>query len=251
MTNATWSTRRTARMVEMEVRECSPKYEFPGTTSRSSRLRTQGHARRSGELANRHLPLAKRSTATSLSPARPGRAFLMRSRRVLHLRPRHRRDRPRRTRHHQGWRRNRNVGISHPEDHCTGVEMFRKLLAKGQAGDNVGVLLRGHQARRSRARPGIASPAPSPAHQIHGEIYVLAKDEGAVTPRSSRLSSAVLSAHRRDARSSAAGTEMSCPATTSASPSAYQPIAMEEGLRFAISRRRTHRRCGRVAKIIE
>ena len=52
---------------------------------------------------------------------------------------------------------------------CTGVEMFRKLLDQGQAGDNVGILLARHQARRCRARPGaVQAGLDHAAHQVQG-----------------------------------------------------------------------------------
>ena len=62
----------------------------------------------------------------------------------------------------------------------TGVEMFRKLLDEGQAGDNVGCLLRGIEKDDDRARPG-ALPSPgsiTPHKKFMGEVYVLKKEEG-------------------------------------------------------------------------
>jgi elongation factor Tu len=61
----------------------------------------------------------------------------------------------------------------------TGVEMFRKLLDQGQAGDNVGLLLRGVKRRRSRARPGAGKPGSITPHtKFKAEVYVLTKEEG-------------------------------------------------------------------------
>ena len=62
----------------------------------------------------------------------------------------------------------------------TGVEMFRKLLDEGQAGDNVGVLLRGIEARGDRARAGAvrSRAAITPHKKFKGEVYVLKKEEG-------------------------------------------------------------------------
>ena len=61
---------------------------------------------------------------------------------------------------------------------CTGVEMFRKLLDQGEAGDNVGVLLRG-EARRGGAWSGSGKAGfDHAAHEVHGEAYILTKEEG-------------------------------------------------------------------------
>ena len=68
----------------------------------------------------------------------------------------------------------------------TGVEMFRKLLDQGQAGDNVGVLLRGTSARTSSAARSCASRARSSPHtKFKAEAYILTKEEAVATPRSS------------------------------------------------------------------
>ena len=68
----------------------------------------------------------------------------------------------------------------------TGVEMFRKLLDQGQAGDNVGVLLRGTE-REDVEWPGITPPSTITPHtKFDGEVYVLSRTKAAVTPHSSR-----------------------------------------------------------------
>ena len=70
---------------------------------------------------------------------------------------------------------------------CTGVEMFRKLLDEGRAGDNVGVLLRGTKREEVERGQVLAQAGlDQPAHQFEAEVYVLSKDEGGVTRRSSR-----------------------------------------------------------------
>jgi elongation factor Tu len=62
---------------------------------------------------------------------------------------------------------------------CTGVEMFRKLLDEGQAGDNVGVLLRGTKREDIERGMVLCKPGTIPPHnQVHGEVYVLKKEEG-------------------------------------------------------------------------
>ena len=71
---------------------------------------------------------------------------------------------------------------------CTGVEMFRKLLDQGQAGDNVGRAAARHQARRRRARAGAgqAGLASRRTRNFNGEVYVLRRKKAGVTRRSSR-----------------------------------------------------------------
>ncbi|MBA5608883.1 elongation factor Tu, partial [Duganella sp. FT3S] len=62
---------------------------------------------------------------------------------------------------------------------CTGVEMFRKLLDQGQAGDNVGLLLRGTKREDVERGQVLAKPGSiKPHNHFTGEIYVLSKDEG-------------------------------------------------------------------------
>ena len=62
---------------------------------------------------------------------------------------------------------------------CTGVEMFRKILDSGQAGDNIGVLVAGDKARRCGAGAGSGQAGKhNAAHEVQGEVYILAKEEG-------------------------------------------------------------------------
>jgi elongation factor Tu len=80
---------------------------------------------------------------------------------------------------------------------CTGVEMFRKLLDEGQAGDNIGVLLRG--TKRDEVERGQVVSAPGidyAAHEVQGRGYILSKEEGGRhTPFFNWISSAVLFSH--------------------------------------------------------
>jgi elongation factor Tu len=102
-------------------------------------------------------------------------------RRVLDLRPRHRGDRPRRARHHQGRRRNRDRRhqATTRRRPCTGVEMFRKLLDQGQAGDNVGVLLRGTKREDVERGQVLAKPGSIKPHtKFKAEVYVLTQGRG-------------------------------------------------------------------------
>ncbi len=139
---------------------------------------------------------------------------------------------------------------------CTGVEMFRKLLDQGQAGDNVGVLLRGTK-REEVERGQVLSKSGSikPHTKFTAEIYVLGKDEGGRhTPffngyrpqfyfRTTDVTGAVELPE---------GTEMVMPGdNVSISVALIAPIAMESGLRFAIREGGRTVGAGVVAKIIE
>ncbi|MFM8490856.1 MAG: elongation factor Tu, partial [Candidatus Methylopumilus sp.] len=139
---------------------------------------------------------------------------------------------------------------------CTGVEMFRKLLDQGQAGDNVGVLLRGTKREEvERGQVLAKSGSITPHTKFTAEIYVLGKDEGGRhTPffngyrpqfyfRTTDVTGAV---------ELPAGTEMVMPGdNVSITVTLIAPIAMEEGLRFAIREGGRTVGAGVVAKVIE
>ena len=139
---------------------------------------------------------------------------------------------------------------------CTGVEMFRKLLDQGQAGDNVGLLLRGTKREDVERGQVLAKPGSIKPHtKFSAEIYVLSKDEGGRhTPffngyrpqfyfRTTDVTGAV---------DLPAGTEMVMPGdNVSVTVALIAPIAMEEGLRFAIREGGRTVGAGVVAKIIE
>ena len=122
---------------------------------------------------------------------------------------------------------------------CTGVEMFRKLLDEGQAGDNVGVLLRGTKREEVERGQVLAKPGTiTPLTKFKGEVYVLSKEEGGRhTPffanyrpqfyfRTTDVTGAVTLEE---------GVEMVMPGENVAiTVELIAPIAMEEGLRFAI-----------------
>jgi len=122
---------------------------------------------------------------------------------------------------------------------CTGVEMFRKLLDQGEAGDNVGVLLRG--TKREEVERGQVLCAPgsiSPHTEFKCEAYVLTKDEGGRhTPFFSNYRPQFYF-RTTDVTGSVelpAGTEMVMPGDNIAMVvTLIAPIAMDEGLRFAI-----------------
>jgi len=139
---------------------------------------------------------------------------------------------------------------------CTGVEMFRKLLDQGQAGDNVGILLRGTKREEVERGQVLAKPASITPHtKFTAEIYVLSKDEGGRhTPffdgyrpqfyfRTTDVTGSIKLPE---------GTEMVMPGDNiSITVTLIQPIAMEEGLRFAIREGGRTVGAGVVAKVIE
>ncbi|SER87476.1 translation elongation factor 1A (EF-1A/EF-Tu), partial [Nitrosomonas sp. Nm51] len=138
---------------------------------------------------------------------------------------------------------------------CTGVEMFRKLLDQGQAGDNVGVLLRGTKREEVERGQVLAKPGSiSPHTKFTAEIYVLSKEEGGRhTPffpgyrpqfyfRTTDVTGSI---------ELPAGTEMVMPGdNVSVTVNLIAPIAMDEGLRFAIREGGRTVGAGVVAKII-
>ena len=122
---------------------------------------------------------------------------------------------------------------------CTGVEMFRKLLDSGEAGDNVGVLLRG--TKREDVERGQVLSAPGsikPFSKFKGEAYILTKDEGGRhTPFFSnyRPQFYFRTTDVTGAVELPSGTEMVMPGDNIAiTVELIAPIAMDEGLRFAI-----------------
>jgi len=139
---------------------------------------------------------------------------------------------------------------------CTGVEMFRKLLDQGQAGDNVGVLLRGTKREEVERGQVLAKPGSITPHtKFTAEIYVLGKDEGGRhTPffQGYRPQFYFRTTDVTGAVELPAGTEMVMPGdNVSITVNLINPIAMEEGLRFAIREGGRTVGAGVVAKVIE
>ncbi len=139
---------------------------------------------------------------------------------------------------------------------CTGVEMFRKLLDQGQAGDNVGVLLRGTKREEVERGQVLAKPGSiNPHTKFTAEIYVLSKDEGGRhTPffNGYRPQFYFRTTDVTGSIDLPAGTEMVMPGdNVSITVSLIAPIAMEEGLRFAVREGGRTVGAGVVAKIIE
>ncbi len=139
---------------------------------------------------------------------------------------------------------------------CTGVEMFRKLLDQGQAGDNVGVLLRGVKREDVERGQVLAHPGTVKPHvRFEAEIYVLSKDEGGrhtpffdgYRPQFYFRTTDVTGNCKLPE-----GIEMVMPGdNVKAEISLHAPIAMHEGLRFAIREGGRTVGAGVVAKIIE
>jgi elongation factor Tu len=139
---------------------------------------------------------------------------------------------------------------------CTGVEMFRKLLDQGQAGDNVGVLLRGTKREEVERGQVLAKPGSITPHtKFTAEIYVLSKEEGGRhTPffQGYRPQFYFRTTDVTGAVELPAGTEMIMPGdNVSVTVTLIAPIACEEGLRFAIREGGRTVGAGVVAKIIE
>ncbi len=139
---------------------------------------------------------------------------------------------------------------------CTGVEMFRKLLDQGQAGDNVGVLLRGTKREDVERGQVLAKPGSITPHtKFECEVYVLSKEEGGRhTPffnnyrpqfyfRTTDVTGSVVLPE---------GTEMVMPGdNVKMTVTLIAPIAMEQGLRFAIREGGRTVGAGVVAKVLE
>jgi elongation factor Tu len=139
---------------------------------------------------------------------------------------------------------------------CTGVEMFRKLLDQGQAGDNVGVLLRGTKREEVERGQVLAKPGSITPHtKFEAEIYILTKEEGGRhTPffKGYRPQFYFRTTDVTGACQLPEGTEMVMPGdNVQMVVELIAPIAMEDGLRFAIREGGRTVGAGVVAKIIE
>ncbi|MDQ3445438.1 MAG: elongation factor Tu, partial [Pseudomonadota bacterium] len=139
---------------------------------------------------------------------------------------------------------------------CTGVEMFRKLLDQGQAGDNVGVLLRGTKREEVERGQVLAKPGSITPHtKFAAEVYVLSKEEGGRhTPffNGYRPQFYFRTTDVTGSIQLPAGTEMVMPGDNiQMEVNLINPIAMEQGLRFAVREGGKTVGAGVVAKITE
>ena len=139
---------------------------------------------------------------------------------------------------------------------CTGVEMFRKLLDEGQAGDNVGVLLRGTKREEVERGQVLAKPGSITPHtKFEAEVYILTKEEGGRhTPffKGYRPQFYFRTTDVTGAVELPAGMEMVMPGdNVKMVVDLISPIAMEDGLRFAIREGGRTVGAGVVAKIVK
>jgi elongation factor Tu len=247
-------------LVEMEVRELLSKYEFPGDDlpiiQGSAKLALEGDKGPLGEEAIMKLAAALDSYIPTPERAVDG-AFLLPVEDVFSISGR-------------GTvvtgRIERGIvkvgealeiiGIADTQvTTCTGVEMFRKLLDQGQAGDNVGVLLRGTKREDVQRGQVLAKPGSIKPHShFTGEIYVLSKDEGGRhTPffNNYRPQFYFRTTDVTGSIELPADKEMVMPGdNVSITVKLINPIAMEEGLRFAIREGGRTVGAGVVAKIL-
>ncbi|MRV75115.1 elongation factor Tu [Duganella sp. FT92W] len=247
-------------LVEMEVRELLSKYEFPGDDlpiiKGSARMALEGQPGEMGEecivrladALDSYIPTPERAVdGTFLMPVEDvfsisGRGTVVTGRverGVIKV-----------------GEEIEIVGIVDTvKTTCTGVEMFRKLLDQGQAGDNVGLLLRGTKREDVQRGQVLAKPGSiKPHNHFTGEIYVLSKDEGGRhTPffNNYRPQFYFRTTDVTGSIELPADKEMVMPGdNVSITVKLISPIAMEEGLRFAIREGGRTVGAGVVAKII-
>ena len=139
---------------------------------------------------------------------------------------------------------------------CTGVEMFRKLLDQGQAGDNIGALLRGTKKEDVQRGQVLAKPGSITPHtDFEAQVYVLTKAEGGRHKPFFSNYRPQFYFRTTDVTGNVAlpeGTEMCMPGdNTAMTVSLIAPIAMDEGLRFAIREGGRTVGAGRVVKILK
>jgi elongation factor Tu len=247
-------------LVEMEVRELLSKYDFPGDDTPivigSAKLALEGDQSEIGEASifrladalDTYIPMPERAIdGTFLMPVEDvfsisGRGTVVTGRIERGI--------------VKVGDEIEIVGIKPTlKTTCTGVEMFRKLLDQGQAGDNVGVLLRGTKREEvERGQVLAKSGSIKPHTKFTAEIYVLGKDEGGRhTPffQGYRPQFYFRTTDVTGAVELPAGTEMVMPGdNVSITVELIAPIAMEEGLRFAIREGGRTVGAGVVAKVI-
>ena len=246
-------------LVEMEVRELLSEYEFPGDDTPVVRVSALKALEGDADAAAQVLELMNQVDSFVPEPVRDiDKPFLMPIEDVFSITGR-------------GTVVTGKVeqGMVHTGDEveivgikatqkttCTGVEMFRKLLDEGQAGDNIGALLRGTKKEEVERGQVLCKPGSITPHtEFEGEVYVLTKEEGGrhkpffgnYRPqfffRTTDVTGTV---------SLPEGTEMCMPGdNTQMTVELINPIAMDEGLRFAIREGGRTVGAGRVTKIIK
>jgi len=248
-------------LVEMEVRELLSKYDFPGDDTPivkgSAKLALEGDKGELGEAAIMKLAEALDTYIPEPKRAIDG-AFLMPIEDVFSISGR---GTVVTGRVERGivkvGEEIEIVGIKPTvKTICTGVEMFRKLLDQGQAGDNVGILLRGTKREEVERGQVLAKPGSITPHtKFEAEVYVLSKEEGGRhTPffNNYRPQFYFRTTDVTGAVELPAGTEMVMPGdNVKIKVALIAPIAMEQGLRFAIREGGRTVGAGVVAKVIE
>ena len=247
-------------LVEMEVRELLSKYDFPGDDTPivigSAKLALEGDKGEMGEIAIMKLADALDAYIPMPERAIDG-AFLMPVEDVFSISGR---GTVVTGRVERGivkvGEEIEIVGISDTQKTiCTGVEMFRKLLDQGQAGDNVGILLRGTKREDVQRGQVLCKPGSIKPHlHFTAEIYVLSKEEGGRhTPffNNYRPQFYFRTTDVTGSIELEEGKEMVMPGdNVTITVKLINPIAMEEGLRFAIREGGRTVGAGVVAKII-
>ena len=248
-------------LVEMEVRELLTKYEFPGDTipivKGSALAALEGKDPKNGHDAI--LELMKAVDASIPQPARPkDKPFLMPIEDVFSISGR---GTVVTGRVERGivkvGEEVEIIGLKPTvKTVVTGVEMFRKLLDQGEAGDNIGALLRGTKREDVERGQVLAHPGTITPHtKFQAECYILSKDEGGRhTPffANYRPQFYFRTTDVTGTIDLPAGTEMVMPGdSVSITVNLIAPIAMDEGLRFAIREGGRTVGSGVVAKILE
>src|SRR3989441_12883 len=248
-------------LVEMEVRELLAKYDFPGDDTPiirgSAKLALEGDQSDKGEAAILRLAEALDSYIPTPERAVDG-AFAMPVEDVFSISGR---GTVVTGRIERGiikvGEEIEIVGLKATvKTVCTGVEMFRKLLDEGQAGDNVGILLRGTKREEVERGQVLAKPGSITPHaKFECEVYVLSKEEGGRhTPffNNYRPQFYFRTTDVTGAVELPKGTEMVMPGdNVKMVVTLITPIAMEQGLRFAIREGGKTVGAGVVAKILE
>ncbi len=248
-------------LVELEVRELLDKYEFPGDDTpiiRGSALKSlEGDVGSLGEQSVMELAAALDSYIPEPERAIDG-AFLMPVEDVFSISGR---GTVATGRIERGvvkvGEEVEIVGVKETtKTTCTGVEMFRKLLDEGVAGDNVGVLLRGVKREDIERGQVLAKPKSITPHtKFEAEVYVLSKDEGGRhTPffQGYRPQFYFRTTDVTGAIDLPEGVEMVMPGDNiQMTVELIAPIAMEEGLRFAVREGGRTVGAGVVARVIE
>src|SRR5213594_3118782 len=248
-------------LVEMEVRELLDKYEFPGDKTPiihgSAKLAMEGDKGPLGEEAimkladalDNYIPLPERAVdGAFLMPVEDvfsisGRGTVVTGRVERGI--------------IKVGEELEIVGLKPTlKTVCTGVEMFRKLLDEGQAGDNIGVLLRGTKREEVERGQVLSKPSSITPHtKFECEVYVLSKEEGGRHTPFFPGYRPQFYFRTTDVTGSCelpAGTEMVMPGdNVKMVVSLIAPIAMEQGLRFAIREGGKTVGAGVVAKVIE